>query len=416
MAVKMVLDKVLEKIRPDQVEVKQALDTAKSFLKKLNENLKNKKISAKAVFGGSFAKGTWLAGDYDVDIFVKFALKHKDDDLSKLLASALKSWKPEKIHGSRDYFWVKKNGIKFEIVPVLAINKSEQAKNVTDFSALHVAWVNGNSKKLKDDIRLFKQFCKANRVYGAESYITGFSGHVVDILVIYFKGFLNLLKAAVKWNIKKKIVIDHYNKLKGKALMLLNKSKIQGPLVLVDPIDENRNAAAALSQEKFDRFLKAAKAFLKKPDVDFFTPKIINVAKLKADGYVIVQAKPVKVKEAVAGGKLLQVFDFIKYNLKKFDFGVIDADWFWDKKDNALFWFKPEEKKLSDVAVHKGPPLKIKAAVKIFKAKYKKTFNKDDHIHTKIKREFQTPESLIKHLFKEKYVKERVVNISLIKN
>ncbi len=412
MTFKVVFEDVLDSIKPKKQEAKDSLNIVKAFLKKLNENLKNKKISAKAQLGGSFAKDVWLSGDYDVDVFVKFALKHKDDDLSKLLQSALKSWKSEKVHGSRDYFWVQHDGIKFEIVPVIAIRKPEQAKNVTDFSPLHVDWVNEHGGNLKDNIRLFKQFCKANKVYGAESYITGFSGHVVDILIIHFNGFINLLKAASSWNHKNKVIIDHYNKYKGKSLMFLNKSKTHGPLVVIDPVQPDRNAAAALSFKKFERFLKAAKDFLKKPNISFFIVRPVDISYLK--DYLKIQVKSIKAREVVAGSKLLQVFDFIKFKLNKLGFGVVDADWDWNKKDSALFWFKVKNKKLSEIADHPGPPLAHKSAVKIFKDKYKKTFSKDKHIYAKIKREFRTPEALIKHLFKESYVKERVREIKFI--
>jgi len=414
MAIQKVLGKVLENIKPDKQESKKALSTVKSFLKALNDNLKSKKISAKAVLGGSFAKDVWLSGDYDVDIFVKFSMKHKDDDLSDLLEKALKPSNPERVHGSRDYFWVKKNNIKFEIVPVLAISRSEQAQNVTDFSPLHVAWANEHGAGLKDDIRLLKQFCKANGVYGAESFINGFSGHVVDILVIHFNGFLNFLKAASTWKTSKKIIVDHYNKYKGKTLLFLNKSKTEGPLVVIDPVQPERNAAAALSLEKLNVFLKAAKAFLKKPSIDFFTVKSVDIDDLKSKDYLVLRAKPVKARDDVAGCKLLQIFDFLKYEFDKEEFVVEDCGWFWDKEDPAIFWFKLKNKKLPEMAEHKGPPLSLKDAVKAFKAKYAKTFTKNKNIWAKIKRKHLTPEALLKDLLKSEHIKEKTVNIKLL--
>jgi tRNA nucleotidyltransferase (CCA-adding enzyme) len=128
-----ILKQVLSEIKPEKEKVHEV----EEFLKKLNSELKKHKIKAKATAGGSYAKNTWLKGDYDVDIFVKCDMKYAKDDLSKMLAKVLKPFKPELVHGSRDYFWVK-NLIKFEIVPVLDIKKAEQAQNVTDFSPQHV--------------------------------------------------------------------------------------------------------------------------------------------------------------------------------------------------------------------------------------------------------------------------------------
>ncbi len=45
--------------------------------------------------------------------------------------------------------------------------------------------------------------------------------------------------------------------------MELNKSKIQSPLIVIDPVQAGRNAAAALSFEKYDLLRKKAKEFLK---------------------------------------------------------------------------------------------------------------------------------------------------------
>ncbi|MBI4151242.1 nucleotidyltransferase domain-containing protein, partial [Candidatus Woesearchaeota archaeon] len=265
---KRILQDALVDITPGKTDL-WVVNDVRTFLQRLALELKSRKINAKPVLGGSFAKDTWLKGDYDVDVFVAFDLKYAADDLSAMLEKALKPWNVVRVHGSRDYFQLK-GKINFEIIPVLAIKRAKQAQNVTDFSPKHVAWVNSKGKRLKNDIRLFKQFCKAQRIYGAESYIRGFSGHVVDILVIYYGGFLRLLKAASKWSPTEKTVLDYSNQYKGQALMHLNESKIQGPLVVVDPVQPNRNAAAAIEQKPYLGLISAAKRFLKKPAAHLF--------------------------------------------------------------------------------------------------------------------------------------------------
>ncbi|PIN76298.1 hypothetical protein COV18_00085 [Candidatus Woesearchaeota archaeon CG10_big_fil_rev_8_21_14_0_10_37_12] len=403
-----VLKGVLPELVPSDNERKIVSKEVNKFLVEINAELKKKKLKATAVLGGSYAKNVWLAGDYDVDMFVKFNVSHKSDDLSNLLESVLKKWKPERIHGSRDYFWIK-NKIKYEIIPVLDIKQAAQAENVTDFSPKHVDWVNKNGKKLKNDIRLAKKFCKAAKCYGAESYIRGFSGHVIDILVIYNKGFLQLLKAAIKW--KPKVVLD-YNKVhQGRAVWRLNKSKTEGPLVLVDPVQPERNAAAALTRENFDKFVSAAKQFLKKPSVDFFVEQPLDISKLKKKGYLIaLSVTTVDAKEDVAGTKFVRAFEFVRDNLV--DFNVIDAVWQWDKESKGNWFFVVKKTKLSEFVDHKGPPVKMKDAVKEFKKAHKKTFTKAAHIWTKVKRDAITPEEKVKLLIKDEYVKSRVGKIT----
>ncbi len=248
------LKQVIGELRPKKDVVNKCI----IVLDSINSEIKKKKIKAMAVLGGSIAKGTFLKDDYDCDIFVKFNLSYKKKDISNLLEKILKTFpRVNRIHGSRDYFNFKSNGINFEIVPVLNIKKAEQEINITDCSPLHVKWVKDNldkNPKLSDEIRLTKAFCKACNVYGAESYLRGFSGHVLDILTIYYNGFIPLLENAVKW--KEKEVIDFNNYHKGSALERLNKSKLSS-LIVIDPIQPERNAAAVLSKENFLLFKKS---------------------------------------------------------------------------------------------------------------------------------------------------------------
>jgi tRNA nucleotidyltransferase (CCA-adding enzyme) len=395
---------VLSKIVPSKVERLKVLKSVKSFLDSVNKSLKKNKISAKAVLGGSYAKDTWLSGDYDVDVFVKFHLKYKGQSISDLLEKALKPFKFERLHGSRDYFWVR-DDVKYELVPVLDIKKAKDAVNVTDFSPLHVAWVNKKGKKFKDDIRLVKKFCKASKCYGAESYIRGFSGHVVDILTIYYGGFERLIKAATKWS--PKVVLDYNNALKGKALLVLNTSKTEGPLVLVDPVQPNRNAAAALTEENFDRFISAAKSYLKKPSLDCFEEKEVDFAKLRKKGHVVkVGVLSLIDKEDIAGTKFVRAFEFIRDRLS--DFVVKDSGWSWNRNDEGQWWFLLGVRELPKVMDWMGPPLKIEPAVKEFRRRYSKTFVKDGRVWAKINREETRPEHVVKNLLKDDYVKSRV--------
>ena len=156
---------ILKKIRPSRTELQEFSKTTTTFLDKLNSKLDG----AKAILGGSGAKGTWLSGGHDVDIFVQFNFKkyasqttELSDLLEKTLRSAFTNTKMKRVHGSRDYFQFTYDKLAFEVVPILKINKASEALNLTDISPLHSVWVNKHAKGVKDDIRLAKQFCKAN--------------------------------------------------------------------------------------------------------------------------------------------------------------------------------------------------------------------------------------------------------------
>src|SRR3989344_6507213 len=261
------MQEVLKQISPSKEERAQFSKTINSFLQKLNAQLKD----GKALLGGSGSKDTWLAGSKDADIFIQFDFNKyasKSDQLSEVLEKHLKKAFPklkiERFHGSRDYFNVQYENITFEVIPILKIKKSEEAVNITDISPLHSIWVNKHTVNMKDDIRLAKKFCWAYGLYGAESYIRGFSGYVIEILIAYYGSFGKLLQASLKW--KEKDLVDPEKYYPKKDVQYhLNKSKLQSPLIVIDPVDKRRNAAAALNVEKFNLFKKIAKEYLKKP-------------------------------------------------------------------------------------------------------------------------------------------------------
>ncbi|MBT7903263.1 hypothetical protein HN587_05350 [Candidatus Woesearchaeota archaeon] len=391
---------VLKRVTPSE---KKILKEVNEFITKINYELKKNNLKAVAVLGGSIAKGTNLKGDHDCDIFVKFDVSYKNYDISSLLLRALRPFRPNPVHGSRDYFQIMKTYC-YEIVPVLDISIPEDAVNVTDMSPMHVTWV-ANRAGYTKDIRLAKMFCKSQKVYGAESYIQGFSGHVLDILTIHYKGFVNLLKASLGWSTKE--VVDAENYFKGKpylALKELNISKLDSPLVVIDPVLKDRNAAAALSLEKFELFRQAAKNFLTTPSKSFFKLTPITIPGLKKDAgknsLVILESKPLEGKSDVVGAKLLKVFTSIKNQVKFNDFELIDCGWEWNKTDPALFWFVFPPADISSSTTRIGPPLSETFHVEDFKRKHAKTFEENGRICADVKRDFKNPISFIRNVVK----------------
>ena len=358
---------ILQKIKADLKPDTTVLVDIELFVKEINKEIKENKIKATCVTGGSVAKGTFLKGDFDIDLFVKFNYLYKDQDISNLLKKILKKFNPELLHGSRDYFQIKDNNLTYEIVPVLDVTDPSKSLNVTDMSPLHVYWVKKNLKKNgEEEIRLAKKFCKSIGVYGAESYINGFSGHVMDILIIKYGSFIDLLKASQKWDSKTIIDFEKHYKNSQDVLFNLNQSKIEGPLIVIDPILKTRNASSALSYEKFSLFKKKAKEFLNRPSVSFFKEKQIGKTylklKYKNKNLSILSITAKKGKRDVVGSKILKAFKHIKLELKKRGFSIKESGWYWNKKQRVLFWFVVENPILPISSVVQGPPIDMKDA------------------------------------------------------
>lgn len=425
-----IFQKVLEKIKPSAQDLKKINSIMADISKKIDSELKSQKIIAELFIGGSTAKGTFLKNNFDIDCFVRFDPKYSDDEISDLLETILKNIFEtiERVHGSRDYFQITYDNYLLEIVPVMKTDDPTNIRNVTDMSPLHVTFVVNALKNnnLQDDIRLAKQFCKSIRVYGAESYIQGFSGHVLDLLIIHYGGFINLLKAASEWN--DQIIIDLENHHED-PLKVLNDSKVYSPLIVVDPVQPYRNAAAALSKKKFIQFKKAAKVFLEKPSLAFFTirhlvpNKIVEVAKkiilsesALTKRLVILEVNALDGKKDVVGAKIMKVFDHLKKAIKINGFNLLVGDWeYFHKQKKAILFFIVKESSLSETFEKMGPPIKQKTDVDKFKEKHSKFEERNGRLYATITREHTTLNSLIKALIKLDYVSERVKGVAMLK-
>ncbi len=405
-------EEILKRVRPTGEEEQKLMEVAEDVMSKI-------KIKwAMPELGGSAAKRTWLKGDNDVDIYVKFSKeKFSGKDISPILQQELKDSfrKIEVLHGSRDYFQFKHKGYTIEVIPIIDIAEAKRAENITDMSPFHVAWVRGHGE-MSDDIRLTKAFCKANRIYGAESYIQGFSGYVLEILAVYYGGFRKLLEGATLW--KDKEVIDPENHYKGRNILkVLNKSKTVSPLVLVDPVQADRNAAAGLSKKCFDKFREISAAYLKKPSTEFFKARKTTVdvlkEKAKSNKLLIFQAEPVKRKRDVAGAKMVKCLGMMKKHFVMNSFKVLDHGWEWNKK--AMLWFIFADKKLPKKVKHYGPPSKSYKRMEGFRKKWKgkKMMEEKGLSYVVVDREYRVPEDFAKALIKKEFIKDKVKKIRL---
>ncbi|MDD5133742.1 MAG: CCA tRNA nucleotidyltransferase [Candidatus Nanoarchaeia archaeon] len=407
---------ILDEIKPSEKEQKKVENLTRIFIERLNHQL----VAAQATIGGSFAKNTWLKDDYDIDIFVLFNKRYDPETISETLRKKLRNaflWKSlffgiKKIPASRNYYQMNINNYKFEIVPVLNIKTPEEAKNIMDVSPLHVNWVNSNvkSKNLGDEIRLTKEFCKACSCYGAESYIKGFSGYVLEILTIYYGSFEELVKHAISW--KPQQVID----TKNRKVVRLNESKLS-PLIVIDPLQKERNACAALSTEKFELFKETCKRYLK-----FIKPKHIDTEKVYNEFFVkklkipknalTLIVKPKKGRDDIVGTKLLKAFEFLKSNLKEFE--IKEANWDWNKKENkAYFWFVVKKGNIAEYEKHFGPPITEEEHVKKFKEKWNSNefFTENKKIYVKLKRKHTEFQDYLNALLKSPSLKDKLKDI-----
>lgn len=398
------LKETLTIIKPTKEEEKKLQELTQKIINSI-------KIPHTEIFaGGSGAKGTWLKGNHDIDLYIRFSKeKYVGEDISKILGKHLnKKYKISKLHGSRDYYQTIINGITIEFIPLFHINHPTEASNITDISPLHTIYV--KKYKRPDEIRLFKAFAKAQNVYGAESYQQGLSGYVCEILVIHYGNFEKTIKAISKW--KENTHIGNKKHIEN-----LNTAKKQSPLILIDPVDSYRNAAAAVGQEQYDLLRNAARNFLKKPEKNYFIKEEITyellVKKHQKKKILVYNVTPIEAKKDVTGAKLKKGIEYITQKLKEEEFIVEKTYWAWNFGKNSIYYFVINPKPLSYTKKHYGPPKNQTLALEAFKNKWKKyPLKQGEKVYVEIPRKHQLAEDAITSLIRtDKAIKNYLQDI-----
>jgi len=393
----------------------------------LKNEIKRRKVKADIFVGGSLAKGTIVKSNwYDIDIFVRF--EKKNDKISYLLEEIINGIKKEKkmnierVHGSRDYFKVKKGvegkEVEFEIIPVLKIKKPKEAENVTDLSYFHVNYVKNEirkNKKLKKDIPMAKAFCGANKVYGAEGYVQGLSGYAVECLVINYGSFEKMAKEII--NVKERVILDPKKQYKNKneIFLELNEAKMQSPIVLIDPTWKERNVLAALHRETFIRLQEALKDLIRKPRKELFELRkmdelgLKNRAKKQSSEFLKVVMKTDRQEGDIAGTKLKKFSKYLKNEMSKY-FEIKESEFeYYGKKEATIYLILKSKKEI----INRGPPVEMKKDAIHFRKMNKNIFDKDRRLYSKIKINF-TGKDFVKRLITEQKDKIRDMGINWI--
>jgi tRNA nucleotidyltransferase (CCA-adding enzyme) len=404
-----ILEEESKNISPLASEILKMEKIAKDFIKLLN------KKGLEAYIGGSLAKGTLVKKKkkQDIDIFVVFDYSEDTFKLENTLKKMAVKFK--KIHGSRDYFQIDYPEAILEVIPVVKNKDPEIAENITDVSLLHIDYVKekiNKNLKIASEIRLAKSFCNSQKCYGAESYIKGFSGYALEVLVIYFGSFIKFLKG-----IQKKKIIDpsKYFRNDKEILREINKSKLNSPVILVDPTYKYRNVTAGLGHETFEKFSESAKNFLKSPSLNFFTEKetdinlLRNIAKKDNAKLIEISLSTNQQEGDIAGAKMRKFFDFLADSLTRKKQVILkkDFDYSGTGKD-AKGYLVVVEKKEIEV---RGPPAGLDEAIKKFKKIRKNIYEKKGYFWAKEKASIEKVFEESKKLEKEKGVR---ININFL--
>jgi tRNA nucleotidyltransferase (CCA-adding enzyme) len=391
---------VIRKIRPSKAEKKKVEDFVRELLRVA------KTVSGlDAILCGSIGKFTWLKGDHDIDMFMLFPKSVSREELEKKgllygkrITAAMKGRHVIK-YAEHPYVHSRIKGFTVDIVPCYRIKKGEQIKSAVDRSPLHLEYILEKlNPGLRDDVRLLKQFCKGIGVYGSDAKNLGFSGYICELLVIKYGTFEDVLEKASRWSAPQLISTEPVGKVRS-----------DNSLIVIDPIDAKRNAAANLSNENFFKFVNASKRFLEKPSRSYFFPgpqkklsesEIKNLHKRRTQFLAIKFKKPNVIDDILylqVRRALKRINSLLRYN----EFIVMRSYEFVGK--DVLLIFELEIWSLPNVKKMIGPPIFSQKHSKEFLTKYKEhVYLEGKNWVAEVERKNKTAKELLKSFVSSK--------------
>jgi tRNA nucleotidyltransferase (CCA-adding enzyme) len=401
---------VLNSIKPSKPEKEKFDRLSYRLIKLINKIARENNVNADAVLVGSVAKGTCLSGKTDIDIFIKFPININDYDLKKnglfLGNTCIKKMGgiAEERYASHPYVTGIIEDVKIDLVPCYNVESHGELKSAVDRTILHTEYVKNklNFEQI-DEVLLLKKFMRSIGTYGSEFKVGGFAGYLCELLVIYYGSFKEVLKSASEeWMPGFIIDIEKYQ----------TGNLFNDPFVVVDPVDKNRNVAAALTLQKLSEFVVASDNFIRSPSSNYFFPKLplLNPLSIKNEFIkrgtktLLLIFNPPDIPADALYPQLKKTEISLKNIFDRKGFGVFGSDSWTDEKNITIILIEFDIRKLAYIKKHLGPYIWSKMNSKKFLDKYKnKAYIEGDRWVVDIDRKYKTVESLFKDIInKEK--------------
>ncbi|ABX13678.1 CCA tRNA nucleotidyltransferase [Nitrosopumilus maritimus] len=356
---KKIIANIMKNVIPTKTIEKSKEGIAKTALELVKKEIEKFPEIIGVEFGGSFAKGTWLSKDADVDIFVRFKKSISEEKFEKISKKigfdSLKEFSPYVRYSEHPYVEAKMKDTKINVVPFYDV-KAGEWKSAADRSPFHTKFMSKSlTQKMRNEVRILKTFLKSNGIYGAEIAKQGFSGYVSEVLVLHFGSFENMIKSISK--IEENQVIGKTSK------------KFDTSLVIIDPIDSNRNLAAAISDENIGKFILVCRAFKENPKSDFFKNKKSRVSKKHWGNILSIKFNFKMRSPDIIWGQIKRATSSLNTQLELAGFTVLRSRAYTDQQKEAYLLFLLESTKISDIYAKSGPEFFREGSSKSFISK-----------------------------------------------
>ncbi|MDU9376002.1 hypothetical protein McpSp1_05880 [Methanocorpusculaceae archaeon Sp1] len=396
---------VLDRVLPTDAERSAAQEMGNKLIAAVYEV-----AGVPAMMTGSVARGTWVRGDKDIDIFMLFPPEISREELQeKGLAAAYAvvekfSGTAEEKYAEHPYLNAVIEGFDVDLVPCYHVSSTAEMQCAVDRTPFHTRYLLPKIGNLREDVLLLKQFAKGGGVYGSDHMTGGFSGYLCELLVLAYGGFSEFMQAASEFRYGEVVDIEKYY-----ADTKIARGKFSEPLIVIDPTDKDRNVAAALTPTRFAEFMELARDYCASPSPQYFvadppTQMGMNefAATLQKRGTAMLAVRmktPPYVADTVVP-QLRKTMESMKAMLVAEDFQIHRAEVSMGA-ENSLILFELLIARLPEIVVRSGPPVWNHENADRFVEKYlmQEQFAgpwiEEDRYYTEVLRKYTTAESLL---------------------
>lgn len=349
------ISKALHLCEPSKAQVRRIETIAEEAKALVERYVAHKDEVVEVVFGGSFAKGTWLPDHADIDIFVKIKpsvgiekFEEMGIDIGK---KALRRYGPKLRFSDHPYVEAFVKKVRINVVPCYDVEQGKW-KSAADRSPFHTLCIRSRfDDEKRGQGRLLKKFFKTLCIYGAEASTAGFSGYVSEVLLLKYGTFESVLQGAADWHEKQIIAVNNYDP------DFVNGFNSQ--VIIIDPVDNRRNLGTAISPESVAKFILAARAFLERPSLGFFKEnKSHNEASnILLPNVLIVEFSHQKKSPDIIWGQLKRSMNSLAKQLELAHFSVLRSSCLTDERSSAAIIFLLESMTLPSYMKKKGPQI-----------------------------------------------------------
>ena len=339
--------------------------TSERLKQEVEQILTEADLQGKVSLQGSYARDTWLRDDTDLDIFVQFpSSMDRTDWVQRVLPSLRKNlarFKPIERYAEHPFLEFHTGNIRVNVVPCYEVTQGDW-KSATDRTPYHTRFMQEHlTEALRLQTRFLKKFAKGIDVYGAEIKTGGFSGMLVDTLTLHYGSFVETLEQASSWQPCTRLELGQ-----SPRIMSPKESEQGIDLFVVDPVDPQRNLAAAVRQNKLWTIVAAARQFLSRPSSKFFFPEAFSkktrsqisrrIDQNQHELIAVTFNHPVLVAD-VLWGQLMKLEKSLVETIQREDFRVNRSTIWSNEKNQSAILLEADPFELSTSKIHRGPPI-----------------------------------------------------------